>query len=255
MTINENTIIKKPHFHAYRVAARLKESIEYIQKVRLEESQTEISNRAIREAWFGSKSKDMTRRIVAYMYARYSIYKTGLRILKNSIEDLEAYDFRMISHFHLQLADPYYRWLTGVYFPKRKQDGFTNVTPDVLIPEFAKVVESDLKPVSIRTYCSKVLTTAKDVGLLKGKTKKEFDSPILSEKALLYIFIVWQSMSLPLSDFLEFEFFKSFLDLDSFSRILDKGHIQGFWQYQILDQYFSCSINQKKASEIFRTDL
>jgi hypothetical protein len=251
MTGNKNSINEVPNFHGYRVTARLLESREYIQKVRENESLSETSKRALVEGWFGVKSKDMTRRIVAYLYLRYSNYPLAIKILKFSNDTIDMIDFRMISHFHLLLADPYYRWLTGVYLPSRKQDGFKFVSQEEVIYEFSKIVKSELEPITMKTYCSKLLTTARDVGLLNGKTKKEFEEPVLTERAMLYIFLIWQSMSLPMSDFIGFAFYKSVLNEDSFIRILERGLVQDFWHYQIKDGYFSCSISMKKAEEEF----
>lgn len=248
---NKNSIHSEPHLYAYRVTARLMESREYIQKVELEESFSEVLKRAVAEGWFGVKSKDMTRRIIAALYSRYSQYPKGLCILKNSLDTMDSGEFRLISQFHLVLADPYYRWLTGVYFPQRRSDGFGFLSLDELVVEFSKIVQTELKPVTIRSYCSKLLTIARDVGLLKGKVKKEFEEPEVSEKALLYVLLVWKSMSLPFSDFLEFEFYKSVFTSDRFLRVLDLGYVQNLWDYQIGEGYFSCTIQEEKAKEIF----
>ncbi len=228
------------------------ETKEYIQKVSVVEPLSSITERAIREGWFGSKSKDYSRRIVSALYSRISEYRSGFALLKNSVDELEPLDLRMILHFQLHLSDPYYRWITGVFFPARRRDGFRFVSVDELSLAFADRVETDVKSVTIRSYSSKILTLARDLGVLKGKSRKEFDTPIVTEKALLYILYVWQSLSLPLADFLKFEFTDSVLDRQTLVRILDRGYSQRFWEYQLSDDYFSCLIFTKKLNELFR---
>ena len=248
-------IVTEPHFFSYRVGARFLETKEYIQKVSPDETLSGITERAIREGWFGSKSKDYARRLVSALYSRISEYRTGFALLKNSVDELEPLDLRMILHFQLHLSDPYYRWITGVFFPERRRDGFLFVSVDELSIAFAERVETDVNSVTLRSYSSKILTLARDLGILKGKSKKEFDSPIVSEKALLYILAVWQSLSLPLTDFLNFEFTNSVLDRQTLLRILDKGYSRKFWEYQLSEEYFSCTLFSEKVNELFRVGV
>src|SRR5262245_19593661 len=87
---------------------------------------------AFEQRWFGAKSLERVRTLLANFAARYEAYPQALAVLRRW-PGMEPQVRKLICHWHLQLADPVYRRFTGRFLVERREGAEKAVDRDVVL--------------------------------------------------------------------------------------------------------------------------
>src|SRR6185503_18538739 len=86
---------------------------------------------AFEKRWFGGKSLERIRDLLADFMARYDAFPQALTVLRRW-RSMDLATRQVICHWHLQLADPLYRRFTGTYLVERRAGARPEVTRDLV---------------------------------------------------------------------------------------------------------------------------
>jgi hypothetical protein len=75
---------------------------------------------AFEQRWFGAKSLERVRTLLAAFVARYDAFPEALEVLRRW-KGMDPATRRAICHFHLQLTDPIYRRFTSEFLVSRRE--------------------------------------------------------------------------------------------------------------------------------------
>ena len=221
------------HTTMIRMAGRISESKTYIQNF-----SEGLTNKALKEAawnenWFGFMGDSIFSCMMTGLFRRFGEYPKLTKILQQWIDaGIEHYDFRLICHLHIQLSDPYYRWLTGEYLPDREQSNLGEFNADLIHVDFAKQSTKELKANTSQRLLKNLIRSADECGLLSGTVNKKIECPIVSTKFFAYIIYVLQEFSFPMSELPESPYIKSVChDEEKLKRLLIEGQRLGWWEF------------------------
>jgi len=111
------------HTRLLRVSLALDESRAYWEQqaadLSLQDKQGKRAERAFESRWFGSKSLERVRQLLADFSHRYDAYPASLKVL-TGWQPSDPTTRQNICHWHLQLADPMYRAFSGDFLEQRR---------------------------------------------------------------------------------------------------------------------------------------
>lgn len=238
-------IATEPATTMMKVGARLDETRTYLKLLDLSDDLKTQKTKAWEEQWFGFLAESMLESVVYSLHQRFGQYPLNVQVLKDwSTRGLEAHDFRLICHLHIQCTDLYYRWATGLYFHQRYKQGFDTVSAVQLGKAFEAQYSSQ-KSLSSQSYqrlARGVLSTARDLGLLKGKNEKFFEQPIVSQAFWGYLLYTLQAFQFPFAQLPESPFVQSIVKDDQhLMALLREGQRKDWWEFHWGQGIFSLS--------------
>ena len=116
---HEETIV---HTRLLRLALGVEESRAYWRHVKPEVRGSDRLRIAFEERWFGPKSFDRVRALLANFAARYDLFPKSLEALRRW-DSMTPTTRRLVCHWHTQLSDPLYRAFTGELLPQLRRRG------------------------------------------------------------------------------------------------------------------------------------
>ena len=149
-------------------------------------SKSASAQRAFEEYWFGARSLARVTVLLFNFRHRFDAFPPALSVL-HRWPDMSPDTRKLICHWHLQLADPIYRELTGDYFPARIRAGRAQVTRDLLIPWLSE--RSDAWTMTTRIeLAGKLLSAAFAAGLVTARRdQRPLAFPPVPDDALVYL--------------------------------------------------------------------
>lgn len=216
-----------------KIGARLEESRSYFRRAEIDEDATLQKQRAWEEQWFGFLAEPIFETLMFTLQKRFLEFSDCLAVLKAWQEQgLDAHDFKLLVHLHVQLTDPFYRWATGDYFYSRYQEGFDDIPSPILARELNSHFDKELSAQSFIRLSQGILSTARDVGLLKGQKTKNFTQPLVSVAFVGYLVHTLQRFGLPMSHLPESPFARSVLkDENRLRALLREGQNMEWWEF------------------------
>ena len=141
---------------------------------------------AFEQYWFGARSLARVTVLLFNFRHRFDAFPPALSVL-HRWPDMSPDTRKLICHWHLQLADPLYRELTGEFFPARIGDGRAQVTRDLLVPWLG--ARSDTWTMTTRIeLASKLLSAAFAAGLVTSRRDpRPLAFPRVPDDALTYL--------------------------------------------------------------------
>ena len=119
------------HTRILRLALAVEESRAYWEHVDSSNPESLVSNQAFEKRWFGAKSAERVRYLIASLNARYVPFPNALLVLRQwSSMDLATR--QALCHWHLQLSDPIYRRFTGQFLVQRRNRAEGSVDRDIV---------------------------------------------------------------------------------------------------------------------------
>ena len=226
-------ITVKEHTTMIRMAARINESKTYLINYSEALNRSELKNSAWNESWFGFLGDSIFAVLISGLYNRFGQFPKQVSVLKQWINSgIEHYDFNLVCHLHIQLTDPYYRWLTGEYLPERCNSGLGTFNADLIQADFAAYSTKKMKSNTCRRLLSNLLSSAVECGLLSGKAQRQFETPIVSSKLFGYLVYTLQEFNFPMSDLRESPYIQSICsDQEKLKRLLVEGQYKGWWEF------------------------
>ena len=145
-----------------------------------------VLQKAFNEYWFGARSLDRVKTLLANFRYRFNTYPQSLHILHHwpMTPDIR----RIICHWHLQLADPLYRAFTGNFLAERREGSRKEVTRDVVVTWVSSPETAHWQMSTRIRFASALLSCAFSAGLV-GATRgsRPLLLPRIDDNALVYI--------------------------------------------------------------------
>lgn len=142
---------------------------------------------AFEQRWFGGKSMERVKFLIAACSERYDAFPTALEVLRQwGSMDLETR--RVICHWHLQLSDPLYRAFTGAYLDERRSLPKPHVDRNGAL-RWVKTEHPDRwSDATCVQFASKLLSAASQAKLVSAqRDPRKLQFPKVPDLALAYI--------------------------------------------------------------------
>ncbi|NOU34916.1 MAG: DUF1819 domain-containing protein [Polyangiaceae bacterium] len=123
---------------------------------------------AFEKRWFGSKSLERTRFLLANFADRYDVYPESLAVLRRW-RGMETSTRQAICHWHLQLSDPLYRRFTGEFLVQRRGLPSPKVDRDVALRWVKTEFPERWAEATCVQFASKLISAASEAGLIAAK--------------------------------------------------------------------------------------
>ncbi|MEI8258589.1 MAG: DUF1819 domain-containing protein, partial [Deltaproteobacteria bacterium] len=142
---------------------------------------------AFEQRWFGVKSLDRIRDLLAGFVERYDAYPAALDVLRRW-GDMAANTRQAICHWHLQLSDPLYRRFTGEMIPSRRGGARTGLERDVVVRWIEREFPDRWQPRTVAQIATKLRSVCTEAGLLHGRREpRTLVKPTITDEALVYL--------------------------------------------------------------------
>lgn len=176
--------VTKPHTRILKCALEVEDARAYWQHT--DGSRVATARQAFDEYWFGARSLARVEVLLANFRQRFDGFPPSLSVLHRwSVMSPDTR--RLICHWHLQLADPIYRELTGDFFPSRHAEGRPEVSRELLVRWIGEHSTEWTMATRIQ-FASKLLSAACSAGLVvTRRDPRKLAYPRVPDDALAYL--------------------------------------------------------------------
>lgn len=182
------------HTRMLRVSLAVEESRAYWEHLQLELPREKRAVVAFEKRWFGSKSMERVRRLLAEFNHRYETYPVALEVLLRWCPS-DPITRQNICHWHMQLADPMYRLFTGSFLEQRRQST-PNIGRDIAARWVAQQLKTEWSTSTIQRMATGLIASAADAGLCGEKPgSRILLYPKVTDEALAYWFYFLRHLS------------------------------------------------------------
>ena len=142
---------------------------------------------AFEQRWFGGKSLERVRTLLAYFGARYDAFGEAIETLRRW-SGMDPATRQVICHWHMQLTDPIYRRFTGEFLVQRRDESKPQFDRSVVTRWMATTYPDRWASATLIQFASKLLSAAYEAGLIKPKRDPRAPIvPKVSDAALEYM--------------------------------------------------------------------
>ena len=145
--------------------------------------------RGFEERWFGSRSVDRVKLLLANFALRFDAFPDALAVLSRW-RTMDPSTRTLICHWHLQLADPIYRQFTGELLVQRRArlGDSRSITRDSVIRWVDDLEPGRWATATLIQFANKLLKAATEAGLVSGsRDTRAVALPRVPDEALLYL--------------------------------------------------------------------
>lgn len=175
------------HSRILRLALGVEESRSYWEHVDFTVPPAERALVAFEQRWFGAKSLERVRYLIACFVSRYDSFPEALVVLRRW-QGMDAATRQAVCHFHLQLSDPLYRRFTGSLLVERRGVRDANVSRNLVLRWLKSEYPDRWSDATYVQFASKLLSAASEAGLLSPKRDpRSLLVPKVSDEALAYL--------------------------------------------------------------------
>lgn len=153
------------HTRILHLALGVEESRAYWEHVDHSVPAAERAPVAFEQRWFGSKSLERVRFLLASFLTRYDAFPAALAVLQRW-GSMDAPTRRLVCHWHLQLSDPLYRRFTGQFLVERRGLRDPRVDRDIVLRWFKKEFPDRWSDSTCVQFAGKLLSAASQAGLI-----------------------------------------------------------------------------------------
>lgn len=183
------------HSRILRLALGVEESRSYWERV---DPQIPLAERALiafEQRWFGSKSLERVRYLIASFANRYDAFPEALAVLRKWTS-MDAGTRQTLCHFHLQLSDPLYRRFTGGFLVERRGVRDASVNRNLVFRWLKSEFPDRWSDATYIQFASKLLSAASEAGVLTPKRDpRALLIPKVSDQALTYVLYLLRGAS------------------------------------------------------------
>jgi hypothetical protein len=180
----EETLV---HTRILRMALSAQESRAYWAQVDPAVPPASRAVAAFQGRWFGGKSLDRVRLLLANFVARYDAFPPALDVLRRW-RGMDQSTRLVVCHVHLQLSDPIYRSFTGRFLPDRRARPHMTLDREGVLRWLDDQYEGRWGTATRIQFASKLLSAASEAGLVSPKQdRRELLSPRIPDLALAYV--------------------------------------------------------------------
>jgi hypothetical protein len=156
------------HTRILRLALGIEDARSYWEHV---EPTVPIADRpliAFEQRWFGSKSLERVRFLLASFVDRYDAFPEALDVLRRW-GSMDAATRQVICHWHLQLSDPLYRGFTGKFLVERRALRDPKIDRDIVLRWVKNEFPHRWSEATLVQFASKLLSAASEAGIISAK--------------------------------------------------------------------------------------
>jgi hypothetical protein len=173
------------HTRILRLALGIEDSRRYWEHVDPGTLVTERPLVAFEQRWFGAKSLERTRYLLASFLVRYDVYPGALDALRRW-RAMDIATRQVICHWHLQLSDPLYRRFTGEFLVARR--GPNGRVDRATVIRWLRAEYADRwSEATLAQFGSKLLSAALEAGLVSRRDPRSLLLPKVPDQALAYL--------------------------------------------------------------------
>jgi hypothetical protein len=179
--------VTEVHTRILRMALGIEDTRAYWENVDADVPIGHRSTFAFEKRWFGTKSQERVRTLLAYFQARFDVFPEALLVLHNW-KNMTPSTRQLICHWHLQLTDPLYRKFTGEFLVQRRAGIKPPFDKSVVVRWINKDFPDRWSASTVMMFASKLLTAASEAGLVTSK--KDPRTPLIPnvpDEALGYL--------------------------------------------------------------------
>lgn len=182
------------HTRILRVSLAIEESQAYWEHLKLDTPKEKRATVAFEERWFGSKSMERVRRLLAELSHRYDAYPVALNVLKHWRPN-DPITRQNICHWHMQLADPTYRAFTGIFLEQRRQSS-SGIDRDGVSRWVTQQLKVKWSSATIQRMAAGLIASATDAGLCSENVgTRSLKYPKVTDEALAYWLYLLRGLS------------------------------------------------------------
>jgi len=176
-----------PHSRLLRLTLEADNAREYWRRPQAHVGSPERVAEAFNDYWFGARSMERVRDLLANFDLRFAAYPAALETL-HAWSEADRDTRVAICHWHVQLADPIYRAFTGELLPARREGGRPLTRDAVLRWVRDRDPGERWGPATHAQFASKLLSCAHAAGLV-GSTRdpRPLLTPRVTTSALGYL--------------------------------------------------------------------
>jgi hypothetical protein len=174
------------HTRILRLALAMEDSRVYWREVDPSLPPAQRGKLAFEQRWFGGKSMERVRYLVASFVPRYDAFPAAFEVLRRwSSMDLATR--QVICHWHLQLSDPIYRRFTGECLVSRRRLPQAKVDRDAGLRWIKSEFPDKWAEATYVQFASKLLSAAVEAGLVSRRDRGLILQPKVGDLALAYL--------------------------------------------------------------------
>jgi hypothetical protein len=173
------------HTRILRLALGTEDSRRYWEHVDPRTPVVERALLAFEQRWFGAKSLERTRYLLAGFFVRYDVYPGALDALRRW-RSMDLVTRQAICHWHLQLSDPLYRRFTGEFLVARRGPN-GRVDRATVIRWLRAEYAERWSEATLAQFASKLLSAALEAGLVSRRDPRSVPVPKVPDHALAYL--------------------------------------------------------------------
>ena len=175
------------HTRILRLALGIEESRSYWEHVDPSLPPAQRPLVAFEHRWFGAKSMDRVRFLLANFVDRYDPFPEALGVLQRW-RSMDAATRQVVCHWHLQLSDPLYRRFTGRFLVERRGLRDPKVDRDIALRWVNSEFPERWSAATCVQFASKLLSAASEAGLVSPKRDpRSLLLPKVTDLALGYL--------------------------------------------------------------------
>lgn len=182
------------HTRILRLALGVEDSRSYWEHV---DPAVPLADRALvafERRWFGAKSLERVRFLLASFVDRYDAFAEALDVLRHW-RSMDAVTRQVVCHWHLQLSDPLYRQFTGKFLIERRALGDPKVDRDVVLRWVKNEFPHRWSEATLVQFASKLLSAASEAGVISAKRDpRVLLVPKVPDQALAYLMYLLRSI-------------------------------------------------------------
>ncbi len=175
------------HTRILRLALGMEESRAYWERVDPKVPPAERAITAFEERWFGGKSLERARYLIACCVDRYDAFPAALAVLRRW-HSMDLPTRQVICHWHLQLSDPLYRRFTGQHLIERRAMPDPKIDRNGVLRWIKSEHTDRWSEATAVQFASKLLSAASEAGLVSTKRDpRSLLFPKVPDLALAYL--------------------------------------------------------------------
>lgn len=142
---------------------------------------------AFEQRWFGSKSLNRVRFLLASFHERYDAFPDALAAL-HRWRSMDPTSRKLVCHLHLQLSDPLYRRFTGQFLVQRRGQEGATIDRDAVLRWVEQQHRERWSAATSVQFASKLLSAAKEAGLVSsGRDPRSLLVPKVPDVVIAYL--------------------------------------------------------------------
>lgn len=148
---------------------------------------------AFEQRWFGNKSLERVRFLLANLTNRFDPFPEALATLQRW-RTMDTATRNVLCHWHLQLSDPIYRRFSGSFLVERRSLREPMVDRDAVLRWVKREFPDRWSETTCVQFASKLLSAASEAGLVSAKRDpRTLLLPKVSDHALTYLLYLLRS--------------------------------------------------------------